>query len=152
MAAGNWIVYSNARELVNEGTLDLDSDSFRMVLVTSSYTPAQNTHTAWSDISANEVSGTGYTANGQAITQTVTRSGNVITFDCDDKSWASSTITAKYAVIVKDADSNNALASTDVPLCYADLNTGGGSESSSGAAFNVNINASGVFAETVATS
>lgn len=153
MAAGNWIVYSGALEAYHKGTVDLDSDTFRMVLVTSAYTPAQNTHTAWSDISTNEVAaGGGYSTHGKAITQSVTRASNVVTYDCDDQSWAASTITAKYAVIVKDADANGALAAGDVPLCYCDLETGGGSLSSTAAAFNVTINASGVFAVTAATS
>lgn len=153
MAAGNFILYSAALEAINKGTLDLDSNTFRMVLVTSAYTPAQNTHTAWSDISANEVAaGGGYSTHGKLLTCTVTRASNVVTFDCDDQAWTASTITAKYAVIVKDADANGALATTDVPLCYCDLSSGGGSLSSTSATFSVTINASGVFATTAATS
>lgn len=153
MAAGNWIVYGPALEAINKGTLDLDSNTFRMVLVTASYTPAQNTHGAWSDISTNEVaSGGGYSTHGKLLTCSVTRAANVVTFDCDDQSWTASTITAKYAVIVKDGDANGALAAADVPLCYCDLSTGGGSLSSTSAAFSITINAAGVFTVTAATS
>lgn len=153
MAAGNWVVYGPALEALLETNLDLDSSSWRMVLVTSSYTPNQGTHAAWSDISANEVAaGGGYSTHGKALTVTSNRSTNVITFDCDDQSWTSSTITAKYAVIVKDADANAALAATDVPLCFVNLDTGGGSLSSSSGTFSVTINASGVFTVTAATS
>jgi len=153
MAAGNFVAYSAALEGVNKGTVDLDTNTFRMVLVTSAYTPAQNTHTAWSDISANEVAnGGGYTTHGKLLTCTVTRSSNVVTFDCDDQSWTAATITAKYAVIVKDGDANGALAAGDVPLAYCDLSTGGGSLSSTAATFSVTINATGVFSTTAATS
>lgn len=149
MAAGNWKPYGSALEAINKGTLDLDSNTFRMVLVTSAYTPNQSTHAAWSDISANEVAnGGGYTTHGKLLTATVTRSGLVVTFDCDDQTWAAATITAKYAVIVRDADANGALAAGDTPLCYSDLETGGGSLSSTAAAFSVTINASGVFTAT----
>ena len=153
MAAGNFILYSNALEGISDGTIDLDSDTFRMVLVTSSYTPAQNTDAAWSTISTNEVAnGSGYTTHGKALTTGVTRSSNVVTFDVDDQTWSSSSITAKYAVIVKDADANGSLAAGDVPLAYVDLDSGGGSLSSTNADFTVTINASGVFTITAATS
>ena len=153
MAAGNWIVYGPALEAIHKGTIDLDTDTFRMVLVTSSYTPAQNTDDAWSDISANEVAaGGGYSTHGKLVTQSVTRSSNVVTFDCDDQSWAAATITAKYAVLVKDANADGSLAAGDVPLAYCDLESGGGSLSSTAAAFSVTINASGVFTVTAATS
>lgn len=148
MAANAWAVYGNALELVHEGTLDLDTDSFRMVLVGTGYTPNQSTNTAWSDISANEISGTGYSANGNAITQTVTRSGLAVTFDCDDQSWASSTLTGvAYAVIVKDADANGVLAAGDVPLCFCELEDAGSLSTTDGT-LSVNINASGVFTTT----
>lgn len=153
MAAGNWIVYGPALEAYHKGTIDLDTDTFRMVLVTSSYTPAQNTDDAWSDISANEVAaGGGYSTHGKLVTQSVTRASNVVTFDCDDQSWTASTITAKYAVLVKDANGDGSLAAGDVPLAYCDLESGGGSLSSTSDAFSVTINASGVFTVTAATS
>lgn len=148
MPAGAWRVYGAAAEAIHRGTLDLDTHTFRMVLVTASHTPNQSTHSTWADMSANEVVGTGYTASGKLLTCTVGRSGLVVTFDCDDQSWTTSTITAKYAVIVRDADANGTLASTDPLLCFCDLETAGGSVSSTAGTFAVTINASGVFATT----
>lgn len=149
MPAGNWLVYGHALEQLLEGGLDLDTNTWRMVLVTSSYTPAQTTDDAWSDISTNEVAnGNGYTTHGKLLTVTSTRSGLAVTFDCDDQSWTSSTITAKYAVIVRDGDANGALAAADIPLCYCDLETGGGSISTTNGTLSVTINASGVFTVT----
>ncbi len=146
MAADAWKVYGHAAEQIAEGVIDLANDAFRMVLVTSSYTPNQSTDDAWSDISTNEVAnGNGYTTHGKPLTVTNTRSGLVVTFDCDDQSWTSSTITAKYAVIVHDANGDNSLAAGDVPICYSDLENGGGSLSTTSGTFAVNINASGVF-------
>jgi len=145
MAAGAWKVYGNAVEKIADGTIDLDTDTFRMVLLTSAYTPNQSTHTAWSNVSTAEVSGTGYDANGKLITQSVSRSNLVVTFNCDDQSWPSSTITTKYAVIVRDADGDGTLVAGDLLLCYSDLDTGGGSLSTVDGTFSVSINESGVF-------
>jgi hypothetical protein len=152
MAASNWFIYGGALEGVKDGTIDLDSDAFRMVLVTESYTPNQGTHVAWSSISGNEVAnGDGYATHGKVLTASVSRTGLAVTFDCDNQSWADSTITAKYAVIVRDANADGSLAAGDIPICYSDLSTGGGSLASTDAAFSVNINASGVFTTTAAS-
>ena len=148
MPAGAFKVYGAAAEAIAKGTIDLDTNTFRMVLVTATHTPNQATHSTWADMSADEVVGTGYTASGKLLTCTVNRSALVVTFDCDDQSWAASTITAKYAVIVKDADANGTIASTDAFLAYCDLETGGGSLSTTAGTFAITINASGVFTVT----
>lgn len=87
---------------VNVGNIDMNTDTFYVMLTTNSYTPNKKTHTKRSDVT-NEVSGTGYTAGGQAVTQTVTNDTvndrTDITFA--DVSWVGSTITARYAVIYK---------------------------------------------------
>lgn len=152
MAASNFFLYGPALDAIMDGTIDLDNDSFRLALVTSSYTPAQTTHGTWADVSANEVAdGGGYSTHGKALTVTTATSGLVTTVDADDQTWTSSTITAKYAVIVRDADANGALAGTDLVVAYCDLNSGGGSVSSTSASFIVAFNGSGVFAATAET-
>ena len=87
---------------VNVGSIDMNTDTFYVMLTTNSYTPNKKTHTKRSDVT-NEVSGTGYTAGGQAVTPTVTNDTvndrTDITFA--DVSWTGSTITARYAVIYK---------------------------------------------------
>lgn len=149
MPAGSWKVYGSAVENMAEGVLDFDTHTFRMALVTSSYTPNQNTHATWADVSANEVAnGNGYATHGKLLTVTTSRSNLVLTVDCDDQSWTSSTITAKYAVIVRDSDANAALASTDPLVTYVDLETGGGSVSTTSGTFQITINASGLFTVT----
>lgn len=148
MAAAAWKVYGSAVLAINKGDLDLDS-GIRMVLVTSSYTPDQSADDTWSDVSTNEVAdGGGYSTHGKAVTMSNTRSSLVTTIDCDDQTWTTSTITAKYAVLVKDANADNALAGTDQLIAYCDLNDGGGSLSSTSADFAVSINASGIFTAT----
>jgi hypothetical protein len=153
MAAGAWITFSEGIFQTLTGGLDLDTNTFRMVLVTASWVPNKDrVGLRWSDISANEVAAAGgYTTHGKLLTCTVTRPGSPqdqIMFDCDDQSWTSSTITAKYAVIVRDGDANGALAATDIPLAYVDLNQGGASVSTTNGTFAVNIDVNGVFRAT----
>lgn len=153
MPAGNWIMYGHALEQILDGAIDLDSNSFRMVLVTASYTPSQNADDAWSDISANEVAnGNGYATHGKALTVTTTRTNNAVAIDCDDQSWPSSTFSAKYAVIVRDGDANGSLAAADIPVMYCNLETGGGSLSPSNGTLSITINAAGLYTITAATS
>lgn len=148
MAAGAWVTYNHLTELMCDGTLDLDTHAFRVVLVNSSYTP-NRAHTAWSSISANELStANGYTANGYGITQTWTRSGATTTFDSDDPTWAvtGSALAARYAVLMHDADGNGTIASTDVPLAYCLLDTTPADYSvAPGNNFTIQISASGYF-------
>ena len=138
MASGMYgITFLNA--LKNDLALDLDdttADRFKVMLVTSSYTPDFGTHDFKADVT-NEVSGTGYTAGGESLTSvTLTQSGGTITFDADDVTWTSSTITARGAVIYDDS-----LAS-DPLIAYIDF---GADKSSSAGDFVLSFNASGIF-------
>jgi hypothetical protein len=150
MPAGAWQVYRPAIGAIGANTLDLDAGGtpkFRMVLVTASYTPSL-IHNDWQDVSANEVAnGNGYATHGKLLTVTWTAPGSpgLWMFDCDDQSWTTSTITAKYGIIVSDADANGSLATTDQLLCYCDLETGGGSVQTTNGTFSIAISASGVF-------
>lgn len=119
------LVYTSFyRDAVN-GAINCGSDTFKMMLVTSSYTASKN-HTKRSDIT-NEVTGTGYTAGGTAVTPTVTLDtvNNKVTVGWSSPSWASSTITAQAGVIYK---SRGGAASADELVGYVDF--GGGSSTS----------------------
>ena len=138
MASGLYgITFLNA--LKNDLALDLDdttADRFKVMLVTSSYTPDFGTHDFKSDVT-NEVSGTGYDAGGKSLSSvTLTQSGGTITFDAADLTWASSTITARGAVVYDDSLTNDPL------ICYIDF---GADKSSSAGDFVLTFNASGIF-------
>lgn len=76
-----------------------EAEDNKVLLVTDSYTPNFGTHDFRDDLT-NEVSGTGYSAGGSALTGTeLTHSGGVMTFDATDVSWASSTITDAMALV-----------------------------------------------------
>jgi hypothetical protein len=81
----------------------------KVALLTSSYQPAQTTDSSWSDVSALEASGTGYSAGGAALSnKAVSVSSHIATFDADDIQWPNCTITARYAVIYDDTPSGAA--------------------------------------------
>lgn len=63
------------------------SGTLKLAIVTAAYTLDQNLHDFWNDVSANEVSGTGYTAGGNACaspTWTGPDGSGVLTFDASD--------------------------------------------------------------------
>jgi hypothetical protein len=101
--------------------VDWTNDSIKVALLSSSYTPNQGTHANFSDVSAYEVTGTGYTAGGQALTSktsTLDTTNKVLVLDAGDVTWASSTITARYAVVY---DAQSGTASTESLIGYIDL-------------------------------
>ena len=76
--------YNKWQELQLNGTavIDWDTDTMKVMLVTSSYTPSATTHDYISDADANEVSGTNYTAGGATIGSiTVVESAGTSTID-----------------------------------------------------------------------
>lgn len=84
-------------------------DAFKIALYTSSANLGAST-TAYS--ATNEVSGTGYTAGGETLTNvTPTSSGTTAFTDFADVTWASATITANGALIYNSTNSDRAVAS-----------------------------------------
>lgn len=125
--------------------VDLDSDTLKVMLCTSTYTPDQDAHIYKSSVT-NEVVGTGYTAGGLALaSKTITYTGatNVIALDAADLSWATSTITARYAVIYDSTGTD----ATSALLGWVDF---GVDTSSSGGPFNITWDAAGLLTVTPA--
>lgn len=187
----------------NAPNIDFLSDNIYCALVTSSYTPDLAAHDFWNDVVANEVSGTGYTANGALLgsktftltaanswatthaTTTAYTAGRVVRpsagngylyratvggttggsaptwpttigltvtdggvtwtnigvailqLDAADPSWASSTITARYAVIY---DRTPASDATRPLIALIDF---GSNQSTSNGTFTVQLDALG---------
>jgi hypothetical protein len=95
-------VYNSFWDDLSRGAIDMDTDTFRIILVTSSYTPDQDAHDRRDDIT-NEVTGSGYTAGGVACACTVTKDTgtNQQIFTFAGVNWPTSTITARRGIIVK---------------------------------------------------
>ena len=113
------LIYNSAVNDLARGSIDFDTDTFKVMLVTSAYTPSQDNHDKRDDVT-NEVSGTGYTAGGVTTTCTVTlnNSADQVTISTSGASWATSTITARGAVIYK---SLGGASSADPLICYIDF-------------------------------
>lgn len=112
MAAGTFTLYNSVAEWIGDGTIDLDSHTFKMILLDSGYTPS-GAHDLLEDVSGDEIAnGSGYTTGGATLT-TVTwgQTGGVATFDSDPVVWTASggPITARYAVIYDDTASGDPL-------------------------------------------
>ncbi len=102
---GNFICTSFKKELMN-AEHDLDTHTIKMALYDSSASLDAST-TAYS--TTNEVTGTGYTAGGATMTgASLSTDGTVAYVDFDDVSWASSTITARGALVYNDTHASNA--------------------------------------------
>jgi hypothetical protein len=146
MAAGNVTVYAHAKLEIADASINLGSDAIFCALLGSGYTPAVNTDTTWANVSANEVTGTGYTSGGNKLTsQSATLSGGTVTFTAGNVSWANSTISARYAVLVRSANGST-VQSTDLLIAYVDLNSPSGPNiSTTNGTFQISWNASGIF-------
>lgn len=131
-------------ECISAGTSDSSEPTWP---TTDGNTVTDNTVT-WEciedgDINYHEVSGTGYTAGGQEISnKTLEQSAGDTVFDGDNVLWGSSTITARYLIVYDDiptADEDKKL------LAYLDF---GENKSTSSADFEVQWNADGIFETT----
>lgn len=101
-----WVPYDNHKtRQYNGNAINFSSDTIKLMLVSSSYTPSQTSHVFKSDLTG-EVSGTGYTARGTAVVnKTLTMASNTLTFDFDDITFsqsASGFSNARYAILYKD--------------------------------------------------
>lgn len=127
------LVYNSMLDDLVKGSINFNSDTFKVMLVTDAYTPNKDTHTRKNQVT-NEVTGTGYTAGGQTSAVTITPD---LTNDREDLSfatvtWTSATITARAAVIYKDTGT----ASTSPLVAYVDF---GSNVSSTNANFAVSF-------------
>lgn len=113
------LIYNSAIDDMARGAIDFDTDTFKIMLVTSSYTPDKDTHDRRDDVT-NEVTGTGYSTGGSTIACTVTKdtANDKVTLQFASTSWASSTITARAAVVYK---SRGGASSADELVFYNDF-------------------------------
>lgn len=125
--------YNSYKDDLHKGTIDVTSDTLKVALCSSSYTPSAS-HNFFDDIT-NELTTTGgYTAGGATITSPTVTSG---VFDAANTAWSSATFTARYAIVYK----STGTAGTSPLMFYIDLD---GDQSPSAQTFSINWNASGI--------
>jgi hypothetical protein len=126
------LIFNSALDDTVRGNIDFDTDSFKCLLVTATYTPNKDTHVKRSDVT-NEVTGTGYSAGGTAATISVTKdtANDRIDISLGAVSWSTSTITAAAAVYYK---SRGGASSADEIVAYIDF---GGNITSTAGTFSL---------------
>jgi hypothetical protein len=113
------LIYNSFANDLARGNIDIDVDTFKMMLVTDLYSVNKDVNNRRDDITG-EVTGTGYTAGGKTVSVTATLDATndqlVITFAAT--SWPSATITAMGAVVYKARGGN---ASDDELVFFNDF-------------------------------
>lgn len=135
MASG---VYNTFKSEIMKKSMDLVNDTIKVALYTSSasFVAEDDSYST-----TNEVSGTGYTAGGQALaskTVTVDDTDDEGVWDAADLTWSSSTITARYAKIYDDTITT---PNADQLICCIDF---GSDQSSSNGNFTLQWAAEGI--------
>lgn len=113
------LIYNSFWEDLARGAIDLDTDTFKVMLTTATYAEDKDAHTKRSNVT-NEVTGTGYTAGGASTSVTVTKdtANDRLDVAIGAASWPTSTITARKAVIYK---SRGGAASADELVAVIDF-------------------------------
>jgi len=140
------LMYGLGFKAVFNKEVKLCDGNVNVALCTSDYTPNQDTHDYFNDLTNELSTGDGYTAGGATLANTTvsyTAGTNVFAFDADDTTWTTASITARYAIIYYDA----AGVTTDSALLsYQDF---GEDITSTADDFKITWNADGIFKVTV---
>lgn len=132
----------NAGKKLGNGSIDWDTDTIKLALVTSSYTPDIDAHDFFDDVSANEVAASGsYAAGGVTLTCQVTQdnTNNRVIYDANDVSITGFSGSFRYGVFYK----STGVASTSALLGYIDFT--GSTITVSGGTVSITVNAAGIF-------
>lgn len=123
-----------------KGDVDVDTHTFKVAILNNSYAFNPD-HDSWSDVSSYEITGTGYTAGGQALTGVVATSEdglNLCKFDADNAVWNDASFSGYHAVIYDDTNA------ADVLIASIDF---GGIKTVTAGTFTLNFSASGIITE-----
>lgn len=109
MASG---IYNCFKTDLCDGSVNLASggDSFKVALYNNSHAFTA-TDTVYS--ATNEVSGTGYTAGGTALSGQSISGTTTVTWDATDTAWSGATFSAYHAVIYDVTNTNSLVCSID---------------------------------------
>jgi hypothetical protein len=103
-------LYNNFKEQLLLGAHNLDTATLKVALV-AGYTPDIDAHDYWDDVVSTEESGTGYTAGGITVANTVVAQDNTndrATLDGDNVTWTGLNVgTPSHAVIYVSTGTNS---------------------------------------------
>lgn len=134
--------YNDGKLGLLNGSIDLDSDTIKVSLHTSSYTPDIDNDNFFDDLS-NELSASGgYTAGGESLAAkivTADDSNDRAVWDADDLTWSALTPSAafRYGVIYQDTGA----PSTSALIAYLDF---GADQDPAGSDFKIQWHVDGI--------
>ena len=123
--------------------IDFDTDTQKVAATTNTYTPNQDTHDYFNDVT-NEITDTGYTAGGATLSagKAVTNTLNVVKIDATDPTaWTSAnpgSITARRFPVYE----STGVSTTSALLVWID--NGADAVASNGGTLSIVFNASGI--------
>lgn len=108
MASG---MYNRFKANLFNKEIDMEADTIKVMLLDDSHA-FNAAHNVIGDVSANEISGTGYTAGGGTLAGKAVTQGATTKWDATDIEWTSATFTAYHAVIYDDTIGTDDLVSS----------------------------------------
>lgn len=128
MAAGTVTVFNQAKKYIGDGTVDLDTDTFKCAILSAGGTAplATTTNPRLEGALFTEVTDGGgtYVTGGATLTCTYLQSVGTITFDSStNPSWAADALNptdARYGLVYKVGTANGIV---NPALCFIDLGT-----------------------------
>ena len=142
--AASITLFNAFRESLGDGTIDLDTHTFKVLLLATGAAAPVATNSVKTDLGSEHANANGYTTGGATLASvTWNRSGGTVTFDAADTTWTASggSIVSRYAVIYDDTATNDDLvAFVLLDTTPADVTT------TTGNTLTLQWNASGIFA------
>jgi hypothetical protein len=145
MTASNFVLLDIAKPKIINQTVKLSSDTISLAFIDNSVSLSNayvgaSTNAQWSDVSAHEVTGTGYTAGGANTTVTVAQTAGTCTISSTGLSLSNATVSAVVVVAYDRTAANKDI----VGYCYLDPAGGFASVSSTAGTFSATFS-SGLF-------
>ena len=129
------LIYNRAKANLFNKETDYEADVIKVALMATGHSASTVANNVWADVSANEMTGTGYTAGGTALTTKAVTQDTTTKFDAADTSWVDATFSAYYAVLWDDT------VATDDLICSFDF---GGAKTVSDGTFTIVWSADGI--------
>lgn len=126
-------------------TIDFDTDTIKIALCKSGYTPDQDAHDFFNDITEELAESGGYIKGGKTLASLAVSydaTSNEARFDAADVSWTAATFTARYAIVYK----STGTSSTSPLICFIDF---GADQTISSGTFSIVFDATGIAKITV---
>lgn len=127
-------IYNRFKANLMNKEVDLEADTIKVALLDNNHSFSA-TDNQWSDVSANEISGTNYSAGGETLSGKSVTQDTTTKWDADNVSWLDAVISAYHAVIYDDSLTNDDL------ICSIDF---GGEVSVNDGEFRIEWDSSGI--------